>query len=76
MHTAMKADWEMITSVVITGASVHDGKQFSTLVEKDRALPIETHPTDCAYNDSEHHDLLEKREMHSANSDVVGMWGD
>jgi IS5 family transposase len=68
MHTAMNAESEMITSLVLTGGNAHDGKQFPTLVEKDgeQGLPIDTYAADRGYDDSENHYLLETLEMHSA----------
>lgn len=67
-HTAMNAESEMITSLVVTGGNAPDGKQFPTLVEKDeeRGLPIETYAADRGYDDSENHYLLETLGMHSA----------
>jgi IS5 family transposase len=67
-HAAMNAESEMITSLVVTGGNAHDGKQFPTLVEKDReqGLPIDTYAADRGYDDSENHFLLETLGMHSA----------
>ena len=68
MHTAMNAESEMITSLVVTGGNAHDGKQFPTLVEKDREqeLPVETYAADRGYDDGDNHYLLETRGLHSA----------
>jgi len=68
MHTAMNAESEMITSLVVTGGNAHDGKQLPKLVEKDQELgvTIETYAADRGYDDSENHYLLETKDMHSA----------
>jgi hypothetical protein len=68
VHTAMNAESEMITSVVVTGGNAHDGKHFPRLVEKDReqGLAIDTYATDRGHDDGENHYLLEILGMHSA----------
>ena len=67
-HMALNAAAEMITSVWVTGANAHDGKQFPTLVERDGQLDVEvsTYTGDRAYDDGENHYLLETRGLHSA----------
>ena len=67
-HAAINAESEMITSLVVTGGNAYDGKQFSTLAEKDREqrLPIDTYAADRGYDDSENHYLLETLGLHSA----------
>lgn len=68
MHTAMNAQSEMITSLVVTGGNAHDGKQFPKLVEKDaeHGLPVDTYAADRGYDDGDNHYLLETLKMHSA----------
>jgi IS5 family transposase len=68
MHTSMNAEAEMITSVVVTDGSAHDGKQFRHLLERDErlGLPVETYAGDRGYDDSDLHYLLEKKGLHSA----------
>jgi IS5 family transposase len=68
MHTSMNAASEMITSLVVTGGNAPDGKQFPTLVEKDRqhGLPVDTYAADRGYDDGENHYLLETLGFHSA----------
>ncbi len=68
MHTSMNAEAEMITSVVVTDGSAHDGKQFRRLLERDEGLglPVQTYAGDRGYDDSDLHYLLEKKGLHSA----------
>ena len=68
MHTSMNAASDMITSLVVTGGNANDGKQFPTLVKKDRqqALPVDIYAADRGYDDSENHYLPQHLGMHSA----------
>jgi len=52
----------------VTGGNANDGKQFSTLVKKERqqALPVDIYAADRGYDDSEDHYLLQHLGMHSA----------
>ena len=58
----------MITSIVVTGANGHDGKQFPELVRKDRelGLPVEIYSADRGYDDGENHYLLQILGLKSA----------
>ena len=68
MHNSLNAETEMITSIVVTGANGHDGKQFPELVEKDRALqlPVKIYSADRGHDDGETHYLLETLGLKSA----------
>ena len=68
MHNSLNAEAEMITSIVVTGANGHDGKQFPELVRKDGelGLPVEVYSADRGYDDGNNHYLLEDLRMHSA----------
>jgi IS5 family transposase len=67
-HTALNAEAEMITSVLVTGGNEPDGKQLPKLVRQDtgQALPVDTYAGDRAYDDTENHCLLESEGLHSA----------
>jgi IS5 family transposase len=68
MHNSLNAEAEMITSIVVTGANGHDGKQFPELVEKDRGLqlPVKIYSADRGYDDGENHYLLKTLGLESA----------
>jgi IS5 family transposase len=68
MHTSLNAEAEMITSIVVTGANGHDGKQFPELVRKDGelGLPVQVYSADRGYDDGNNHYLLEELGMESA----------
>lgn len=68
MHTSMNASAEIITSIVVTGAQAHDGKQFPRLVGRDEelGLPVEIYSADRGYDGGENHYLLESKGLHSA----------
>jgi IS5 family transposase len=68
MHNSLNAEAEMVTSIVVTGANGHDGKQFPELVRKDGelGLPVEVYSADRGYDDGENHFLLETLGLKSA----------
>jgi IS5 family transposase len=68
LHNSLNAEAEMITSIVVTGANGHDGKQFPELVRKDGklGLPVQVYSADRGYDDGNNHYLLEDLGMQSA----------
>lgn len=75
-HTSFNHKTNLITSIKVTTARRDDGRQFQTLVNKDRRLgiargnPDEKEATiytaDKGYDDGDNHQFLKSREMVSA----------
>jgi len=67
-HCSLNVESELITSVAVSAGNAHDGQYLPGLLEQDlaQALPIETVTADRAYDDGNHHFLLESRGLHSA----------
>lgn len=75
-HTSFNHKTNLITSLKITTAKRDDGKQFQTLVNKDRRLGIARgsedqekktiYTADKAYDDGDNHEFLKARSLISA----------
>lgn len=68
MHAVINPESEMITSLLVTGGNGRDGKQISTLAQKDREqkLPTDTYAADHGYGECENHQSLLTLGLHSA----------
>lgn len=75
-HISFNHKTNLITSLKVTTAREDDGKQFQTLVNKDRKLGVARghqeenkatiYTADKAYDDGENHEFLKTRKMNSA----------
>lgn len=67
-HVSLNAESGMITSMVHTPGNIYDGHELPTLLEKDLAqrLPVSIVTADRAYDDSDNHELLFSKGIHSA----------
>jgi IS5 family transposase len=64
----MNAENGLITSLVTSSGEAYDGHFFCPLVDRDLAqqLPVETYAGDKGYDDSENHNYLGLKKLHSA----------
>ena len=67
-HVSLNAEAGLITSMVHTPGNANDGQLLPKLLEKDldQNLPFDTVAGDLAYDDSDNHELLESKGLHSA----------
>ncbi len=67
-HCSLNAESGLITSLEVTPGNAHDGQFLPALLAKDLAqeIPLQVVTADKAYDDGDHHFLLESRGLHSA----------
>lgn len=66
-HTSVNANSRLITSIKPTSGEAPDGKQFQSLVNKDRFVPgltkRRTYTADKAYDDGDNHEYLKEKKL-------------